>query len=155
MVEVLPFEPRHAADFKALNLEWLRRYFRVEPIDEQVLSRPDRIIADGGAIFVASAAHRIVGTVALLKAGAGRYELTKMAVTQEWQGQGISRRLLDAALQAFRNLGGGYLFLESSSILKPALTLYESAGFVHEARPQGPSHYDRADVYMVYRGAGA
>lgn len=155
MIEILPFEPRYAADFKELNLEWLRKYFRVEPIDEQVLSRPDLIIARGGAILVARAAEGIVGTVALLKAGERRYELTKMAVTAAWQGRGIARLLLAGALDAYRALGGDYLYLESSKILIPALTLYESAGFVHTPRPDGPSHYDRADVYMVYRSAGA
>ena len=117
MIEILPFEPRYAAEFKELNLEWLRKYFRVEPIDEQVLSRPDLIMDGGGAIFVARADGRIVGTVALIKAGERRYELTKMAVTAAWQGRGISRLLLGAALDAYRALGGEYLYLESSSIL--------------------------------------
>jgi GNAT superfamily N-acetyltransferase len=155
VIEIMPFEARHAPDFKDLNLEWLRRFFHVEPIDEDVLSHPERIIAGGGAIFMARAQDRIVGTVALLKSGERRFELTKMAVTPAWQGQGISRLLLNAAIAAFHAAGGGELYLESSRILTPALTLYESAGFAHAPRPQGPSHYDRADVYMVYRGAGA
>jgi ribosomal protein S18 acetylase RimI-like enzyme len=151
-VEVVPYAAGYATAFRELNLEWLRRYFHVEPIDEDVLSHPQRIIAAGGAIFFARAGDAVVGTCALLHAGDGRYELTKMAVTPAWQGQGISRRLLDAAIGAFRERGGSCLFLESSSILTPALTLYESAGFVHAPRPAGPSHYSRADVYMVYRG---
>ena len=154
-MEILPFDARYASDFRDLNLEWLRRYFRVEPIDEQVLSRPDLIIAQGGAIFMARAHGRIVGTVAVLRCGERRYELTKMAVTADWQGRGISRRLLKAAIDAFTARGGGELFLESSKILTPALTLYESAGFVPAPRPQGPSHYERADVYMVYRSVDA
>ena len=46
---------------------------------------------------------------------------------------------------------GEKLFLESNSVLTPALTLYESAGFVHAPRPGGPPHYARGNVYMVYR----
>ena len=37
-VEIVPFEERHAEDFKRLNLEWLRKYFRVEPADEEMFS---------------------------------------------------------------------------------------------------------------------
>jgi GNAT superfamily N-acetyltransferase len=155
VIEILPFEARYAADFKELNLEWLRKYFRVEPVDEEVLSRPEEIVAQGGAIYVARVQARIVGTVALLRSGERRYELSKMAVTPDWQGRGISRRLLDVAIDAFIARGGGELYLESSSTLMPALRLYESTGFVHAPRPAGPSHYDRADVYMVYRGADA
>ena len=43
------------------------------------------------------------------------------------------------------------MYLESHSSLEVALGLYERAGFVHEARP-APSPYQRADVYMVFRG---
>ncbi len=155
MVEILPFEARYAADFKELNLEWLRRYFRVEPVDEEVLSHPERIIAQGGSIFVARAGARIVGCVALIRSAPRRFELSKMAVTPDWQGRGISRRLLNAAIAVFNERGGEEMFLESSSMLTPALALYESAGFVHAPLPQGLGHYDRTDVYMVYRGANA
>jgi GNAT superfamily N-acetyltransferase len=155
MVEILPFEARYAPDFKELNLEWLRKYFLVEPIDEEVLGRPDLIISNGGAIFLARAAGNIVGSAALIKSGGRSYELSKMAVTPAWQGHGISRKLLKAVIDAYAAAGGEELYLESSSMLTPALTLYESAGFVHAARPAGPIHYDRSDVYMVYRGVNA
>lgn len=150
--EIIPFEPRYAGDFKRLNLEWLRKYFRVEPIDAAVLSRPDRLIEAGGKILLARSGRRIVGTGAVLAAGGGRYELSKMAVTGKFQGRGIGKALLIACIDAFKAAGGGALFLESSSRLTPALALYESVGFVHAPRPAAePAHYERADVYMVYR----
>lgn len=155
-VEILPFSRRYAADFKRLNFEWLERFFRVEPIDEQVLSRPQDIIRAGGAILLARRGREIVGTCALISDGDGRYEFTKMAVTANCQGLGIGRKLLDAGIDAYRSLKGRELFLETNSVLKPAIKLYESAGFVH-APPPYASGYARADVYMVYRktkGAG-
>ena len=65
-VQIKPFAPRHAADFKRLNFEWLQKFFRIEPIDEQVLSNPRDIIRKGGAIFVARRGGKIVGTCALI-----------------------------------------------------------------------------------------
>ncbi|MDE2263285.1 MAG: MarR family transcriptional regulator [Gammaproteobacteria bacterium] len=150
-VEIIPFERRYAADFKRLNIEWLERYFRVEPIDEEVLSHPQRILRKGGAIFLARYRGAIVGTSALLAAGDGRFELSKMAVTAGHQGLGIGRRLLEAAVAEYLSRGARELFLESNSRLTPAITLYESAGFAHAPRP-APSHYERSDVYMVYVG---
>jgi len=50
----------------------------------------------------------------------------------------------------FERRRGRTLFLESSKRLGPALQLYESGGFVHHAAPRPGSHYQRADVYMVY-----
>ncbi|HEV2443405.1 MAG TPA: helix-turn-helix domain-containing GNAT family N-acetyltransferase [Steroidobacteraceae bacterium] len=151
-VEIVPFQRRHAADFKRLNVEWLEKYFRVEPIDEEVLSKPARILRDGGAIFLARHRGAIVGTCALLDAGDGRFELSKMAVSAGHQGLGIGRRLIEAVITEYLSRGARELFLESNSKLKPAITLYESSGFVHAPRP-APSHYERSDIYMVYVGA--
>ena len=152
-VTIIPFEPRYGPDFKRLNLEWLNKYFTVEPIDEAVLSRPAAILRKGGFILFARLGKRIIGTCALLKQGASRFELSKMAVTESYQGLGIGRRLLEAAIRTFATRANGELFLETSSALAPAIKLYESVGFVHAERPTGPSHYERADVYMVYRGS--
>lgn len=151
-VEILPFSPRYAADFKRLNLEWLEKFFRVEPIDVQVLSRPQDIIRGGGAIFLARRGSEIVGSCALLNEGDDRYELAKMAVTADCQGLGIGRKLLAAGIEAFVARRGHELFLETNSVLEPAIKLYESVGFAHTPPPHA-SAYQRADVYMVYRGA--
>ncbi|MGH8327882.1 MAG: bifunctional helix-turn-helix transcriptional regulator/GNAT family N-acetyltransferase [Steroidobacteraceae bacterium] len=151
-VDIIPFERRYAGDFKRLNVEWLEKYFRVEPIDEQVLSRPGELLRQGGAIFLARYRGAIVGTCALLDAGDRRFELSKMAVTGSHQGLGIGRKLVQAVVSEYLARGGRELFLESNSKLTPAITLYETAGFAHASRA-GPSHYERGDVYMVYAGA--
>ena len=135
-VTIVPFAPRYAKDFKRLNVEWLEKYFTVEPIDENVLSNPEAvIIRPGGRILLARFKREIVGTCALIKKGPGRYELSKMAVTERYQGLHIGQRLLTAAIAEFKRLRGRELFLESNSALKPALTLYEANGFVFEPHP--------------------
>lgn len=152
VTQILPFAPRYAADFKRLNLEWLQKFFRVEPVDVRVLSSPQAIIRNGGAICCARRAGRIVGTCALINDGDGVFELSKMAVTADCQGLGIGRKLLAAIIAAFHERAGRRLFLETNSILKPAIRLYESVGFEHAPAPHA-SMYERADVYMVHRGA--
>ncbi|WP_140909402.1 GNAT family N-acetyltransferase [Cognatiluteimonas lumbrici] len=150
---IVGFDPRWREDFARLNLEWLRRWFVVEPVDEEVLGDPERhILADGGQVLFAldPDGSRAIGTVALRHDGDGVFELTKMAVEPEQRGTGIGRALLLAAIDAYRGLGGRELYLESSSLLQPALRLYESAGFVHRPAPRPGSHYARADVHMVW-----
>lgn len=162
-IRIVGFDPRWRADFARLNLEWLRRWFVVEPFDEEVLGDPERhILADGGRVLFAlldgqsggggDGAPRAVGTVALRHAGDGVYELTKMAVEPGLRGAGIGRALLDAAIDAYRGIGGRELYLESSSVLEAALRMYESAGFVHHPAPRPGSHYARADIHMVWEG---
>lgn len=60
--------------------------------------------------------------------------------------------LLSAIIEKFESYGSGELYLETNSALKPAIKLYEAAGFVHATRPTGPVRYKRSDGYMVYRG---
>lgn len=148
---IVDYQACYGDAFKRLNCEWLEKYFRVEPIDEAVLSDPQGAILDhGGVILYALANGVVAGTVALKHHGEGVYELTKMAVTAGFQGQGLGRRLLCATIDRFAQLSGKLLYLESHSSLGPALALYESAGFQHQP-PPSTSDYERADVYMVYQ----
>ncbi len=152
-VEIFDFKPELRSAFLDLNTEWLQKYFYVEEMDQHVLSDPQKHILDpGGAIFYARYMGEIVGTCALINQQNGVYEISKMAVTAKSQGLGIGRRLLQESIMRYHGLGGTQLYLESSSRLLPAIHLYESAGFVHERRPQG-SPYRRSDVFMVYKGA--
>jgi ribosomal protein S18 acetylase RimI-like enzyme len=155
-LRIIDFDLRWSEDFARLNLEWLQRWFAVEPIDQEVLADPEtHILATGGRILFAiltsdDGSERAVGTVALKHEGKGVYELTKMAVEPGHRGAGIGRRLMEGALDTFRALDGRELFLESSTKLGPALALYESVGFRHRPAPRPGSHYSRADVYMVW-----
>lgn len=154
-IEVHPFRPDWSRHFERINTEWLERWFVVEPVDREMLSDPRRhVIGRGGRILFAVIDGEVIGTCALLKEAPGIYELSKMAVETGFRGFGAGRKLLDAAIGEFERLGGKTLFLESSSKLTPALRLYESAGFVHQPAPRPGSHYQRADVYMIYRPRG-
>jgi GNAT superfamily N-acetyltransferase len=66
-----------------------------------------------------------------------------------YQGAGIGRRLLHAVIEEGRSAGTLRLYLETNHVLKPAIRLYESAGFKHmDASRITPSPYARADIYM-------
>jgi putative acetyltransferase len=138
------------ASFRALNEEWISRYFVLEPKDRETLNNPDAAILDkGGRILIASRDGRAVGCVALIPMGTGVYELSKMAVSPVMRGQGIGRRLIEYAIAEARVLGATSLFLGSNSVLKNAVHLYESIGFHHVPPEELPQmHYARADVFM-------
>ena len=65
-LQIVTFDPAYRDDFKRLNVAWLTRYFRVEPIDERVLGVPEaEILEPGGEILFAMLEGVMVGTVAL------------------------------------------------------------------------------------------
>ncbi|MBW8311786.1 MAG: bifunctional helix-turn-helix transcriptional regulator/GNAT family N-acetyltransferase [Rhizobium sp.] len=152
-LRIVPFAPELREHFYRLNAEWLAKYFKIEPIDHAVLSEPEKhILTPGGSILFALVGDEVVGTCALMPDDPGVYELTKMAVTGGHQGLGIGRKLMEAAIAEFHRLGGRELFLESQRRLQPALKLYESVGFEMQPGIKPGSHYQRADVYMIYKG---
>jgi ribosomal protein S18 acetylase RimI-like enzyme len=151
-MEIVPYAPQWREHFYRLNAAWLERYFHIEDIDRAVLSDPEHYILEpGGAIFFARLGDEIIGTCALLQESPGVFELTKMGVDETFRGLGAGKRLLDAAIAEFHRRGGGTLFLESNSALKPALGMYEKAGFRFQPSIRPGSHYERADVYMIYK----
>jgi len=54
--------------FKSLNIEWLDKFFVIEPFDELVLSNPQsEILEKGGYILMAELEKEVVGTFAFLR----------------------------------------------------------------------------------------
>jgi ribosomal protein S18 acetylase RimI-like enzyme len=146
-LQIIAFQPKYRDEFKRLNLAWLKRYFRVEPIDEQVLSHPEReILAGGGEILFARLQEVIVGTVALKAEQDSDFELTKMAVDEAWQGRGFGKRLLEIACERAKVLGAARVILYSQRTLRAAITMYAKYGFIEV--PLADSRYARCDVKM-------
>jgi putative acetyltransferase len=146
--EIVRYRPEFAQDFARLNMEWLERYFTVEPRDEAYLGDPEGLIlAPGGEIFFALQAGTVVGTCAAIAQDDGQFELAKLCVTPAAQGGGIGRTLANAVIEFARERGARRVVLVSSSRLATALRLYEALGFKHRPFP-GPRPYADADVYM-------
>lgn len=151
-VEIVPYAPELREHFYRLNAQWLEKYFRIEDIDRAVLGDPEHyILQPGGAIFFARLGEDIIGTCALLQESPGVFELTKMGVDETFRGLGAGKRLLDACIAEFHRRKGRTLFLESNSRLNTALRMYEKASFVLQPTTRAGSHYERADVYMIYQ----
>ena len=147
-VEVLDFRPEHADAFRRMNLDWITRYWEVEDADRLYLDRPhEKIIDPGGAILMALCDGEVVGTVALVSMGSGSYELAKMAVDEPARGKGIGWRLGRAVLDRARELGAKRVYLESNTILEPAINLYRKLGFT-PIKKSGASPYDRCNIQM-------
>jgi putative acetyltransferase len=149
-IGIRQFQSGDAAAFQRLNEEWITRFFRIEPKEQPILADPQATILDsGGRIFFATAGERCVGCCALIRLKDREFEVAKMAVEPSYQGAGIGRRLLQAAIEEGRNAGAQRLYLETNHVLTPAIRLYESVGFKRiDVSRIIPSQYARADVYM-------
>ncbi len=149
-IEIIPFDPIYAKNFAALNVEWLEKYFVVEPHDFDLLEQCEKtIISKGGYIFFAKIENDIAGTFSLIKVEEKVYELGKMAVSPKFQGQRIGQELLTFCLQFSREQQWNKLILYSNTILKNAIHIYKKYGFV-EIALESNAPYLRSNIKMEY-----
>jgi [ribosomal protein S18]-alanine N-acetyltransferase len=66
-------------------------------------------------------------------------EILSVAVARASQGRGLARRLLDLHLRRLAGLGARAVFLEVDEHNKPAIRLYDRAGFTEVSRR--PNYY--------------
>lgn len=148
-IEILEFSDEFAAAFAELNYEWIEKYFSVERHDREILDDPrGAVIEPGGQIFMAVVGGEPAGTVAMIPAAEGVFELTKMAVAPRFQGRGLGDKLIEQSLEFARDQKAASVFLESHRSLQPALAMYRKHGFV-EVPTDPNSEYARADIRMV------
>lgn len=148
-VRIVDYEPRYRTVFRDLNVEWISTWFKMEEADYKALDHPDEyIIARGGQILVALYQGEPVGVCALIRMDDPEYdfELAKMAVAPTAKGKSIGWMLGCAAADTARSLGASKLYLESNTVLKPAIKLYEKLGFKKVVGRASP--YSRANIQM-------
>jgi len=146
-IEIVPFSDALAIHFTRLNTNWLQKYFVVEPVDEQMLGNPkDFFIDKGGYIFFALLNNHVAGTFALLKESDSTYELSKMAVDEEYQGMKIANRMMEYCIAKAKELKAAKVILYSNTKLAPAIHLYRKYGFIEV--PVANSIYKRSDIKM-------
>ena len=145
-IEIVDYHPSYAGAFKQLNEAWINKYFELEEDDIQTLNFPDKILDNGGFIFIALRSGVAVGTCALRKKSEDLYELSKMAVAEAAQGLGVGKRLGEAAISKAKSVGAQSIYLEGNTALESSIHLYKKLGFIEV--PSGPSSYKRVNIVM-------
>ena len=145
-LHIRTFEPRDQRHFETLNRQWIEKYFTMEPLDYEILQHPDRhILHPGGNIFMAFWNEKPVGTVALKRISPKIFELTKMAVDENFRGKKIGRALAENAIAWARDSAAEKIVLYSNTMLDSAIALYRNLGF-QEIPVDGP--YQRTNIKM-------
>ena len=146
ILEIVTYTSEHQPWFEKFNRDWIEQYFWMEPIDIEVLQKPEEtIIKKGGEIFMALYEKEMVGTVALKFVEPGIYEFTKMAVDEKFRGKKIGEMLAQVAIQHAKHHKAKKIILYSSTKLGPAISLYRKLGFT-EVPLDGV--YKRSDIKM-------
>ena len=144
------YRPEFRDAYEQLNRDWLESNGLLEDADLDYLAHPERLILlPGGQIYFAVDRGRVVGTCSAIPVSPTVVELAKLAVDRSVRGRGIGRTLCEAVVEFARQKAAGTVVLTSSSVLVPAIRLYESLGFRHAPMPPDEVRYKTADVYMI------
>lgn len=144
---IIDYAPKYHSAFKAINIAWISQHWDIEEPDIKALEDPNAyIIRPGGAILMALHNDEPLGCCALIKIDDHNYELAKMAVSPSARGKGIGLSLGRAVLQRAKQMGAQRVYLETNSILQPAINLYLKLGFEHTENTASP--YNRCNVQM-------
>jgi ribosomal protein S18 acetylase RimI-like enzyme len=147
-INIIGYRPEHQPYFEKFNRQWIEEWFEMEPVDEWVLTNPDKAILDpGGAILMAEYNGVVAGTVGLRKVDEETFEFTKMAVDPAFRRKGIAEAISYASFRKAKELGATRVILYSNTLNAGAIKLYEKLGFLHV--PVENDVYKRANVKMV------
>ena len=149
-IEITGYDPKLKRYFKELNLEWLKKYFKVEPEDLKVLDDPERyIIKKGGQILFAKVDGKVCGTLAINWSKKYVLELSKMAVSESFQGRHIGKELALNAIGIASATKAKKIELETSLKLEKAVNLYRKLGFKEVKYSKNDNtRYERPTIKM-------
>jgi putative acetyltransferase len=99
----------------------------------------------GGTFFVLETEDgSIIGAYGLYPIDEHTCELRKMYLHKAHRGKGLGKFLLEDAIAKARQLGFERMILETASVLKEAITLYKSYGFMEFTPDHLSSRCDQA-----------
>ena len=87
----------------------------------------------------------LMGTVGLYPIDAETIELRKMYFAKELRGKGFGKMVLERMIEKARELKYKKIYLETASVLREAIGLYEKFGF----QPTAEKHTPRCDMAYV------
>jgi ribosomal protein S18 acetylase RimI-like enzyme len=148
-IEIVDYHPSLKIFFGIINYEWLEKYFKVEPRDQEMLSNPEKFIFDkGGFILFAKMNGVVCGTVAMIKINNDVFEMAKMAVLENFRGKKIGEKLALEAIERAKNTGAKKIILDTNRSLEAAINLYNKLGFTKCKDVTGENRYERETFRM-------
>jgi len=146
--KIVSYDDKYKLDFEKLNREWIEKFFHMEDEDLNILQHPESyVLAKNGEIFFAIYEQEVIGTAAMIPISDKVFELAKMAVQKDFQSRGIGKLLVKQCISFAKEADAMEIFLLTNDMLKPALNLYLSCGFILNSN-YDDERYERGNTKM-------
>jgi ribosomal protein S18 acetylase RimI-like enzyme len=101
--------------------------------DMLLLADPSKALVEAyledGKLYVAEWDDVVLGVFILMPLDDPKWELKNIAVAEEWQGKGVGKALIKAAINTARDLGAEVLEVGTGNSSLGPLAFYQKAGF--------------------------
>jgi len=109
---------------------WLGLNLCFQNFDQELADLPGAYAPPNGRLLLALVDDQLAGCVALRKIGDGVCEMKRLFVREDFRGQGLGRKLIDAVIEAAREIGYQQMRLDTLPMkMKSAIGIYRSLGF--------------------------
>ena len=142
-VTILPFQPEHQADAKALILAGLEDHWGTLDLSMNPDLNDIAATYANAYFLVARNNKNIIGTGALIPHANGTAEIVRMSVNKGLRRQGIGRRILSELCKYAKLNGYKQIILETTETWHDVIEFYKSFGFQI-------IYYQDGDVYFSF-----
>lgn len=109
--------------------DWLGVDLCFQDFEKELYELPEGYTSPDGCLLIAYYNSRVAGCVGLRKFDAVVCEMKRLYVRPEFRKKGIGKKLAVSIIDEAKKIGYKSMRLDTLSVMKEALTLYQSLGF--------------------------
>lgn len=145
-MEITFYQDKYKKDFAELNLAWIKKYFKVEPQDVEMLNDAESLIKKGAAVYFAVEQDKAIAVCMVIPRDGQIWEICKLATDEHYIGKGAGSAVLKACMDYAKEHGAKKLMIVSNTSLSAAMHLYDKFGF--KEVPIDHMEYERVNIQL-------
>lgn len=145
-MEITSYQEKYKSDFVGLNLVWIKKYFKVEPQDVEMLNDVENLLSKGAAVYFAVEQDKAIATCMVVPRDGQVWEICKLATDENYMGKGAGSAVLKACMDFAKEQGAKKLMIVSNTVLSAAMFLYAKVGF--KEVPIDNMEYERVNIQL-------
>lgn len=145
-MEIISYQEKYKKAFVNLNLIWIKKYFKVEPQDVEMLNEVESFLAKGAAVYFAVEQNKAIATCMVVPRDDNVWEICKLATDEHYRGKGAGSAVLQACINYAKEHGAEKMLIVSNTVLSAAMHLYAKFGF--KEVPIDNMEYERVNIQL-------
>lgn len=145
-MNIISYQEKYKKEFVELNLIWIKKYFKVEPQDVEMLNNVENFLAKGAMVYFAVEQDKAIATCMVMPRENQVWEICKLATNEHYMGRGAGSALLKACMNYAKEHGAEKLMIVTNTVLSAAMHLYAKVGF--KEVPIDNMEYERVNIQL-------